>query len=48
MPMTSLEDAFDEDEVRAWYRRAERLLDEDVQLFCGRPKIDGLAVALTL
>lgn len=48
VPMTSLEDAFDEDEVRAWYRRAERLLDEDVQpCFVAEPKIDGLAVALT-
>lgn len=48
VPMTSLEDAFDEDEVRAWYRRAERLLDEDVQpSFVAEPKIDGLAVALT-
>jgi len=47
-PMTSLEDAFDEDEVRAWYRRAERLLGEDVQpCFVAEPKIDGLAVALT-
>ena len=47
-PMTSLEDAFDEEEVRAWYRRVERLLNEDVQpCFVAEPKIDGLAVALT-
>jgi DNA ligase (NAD+) len=47
-PMTSLEDAFDEDQVRAWYRRAQRLMPEDVQpLFVVEPKIDGLAVALT-
>ncbi|MHB1317955.1 MAG: NAD-dependent DNA ligase LigA, partial [Anaerolineae bacterium] len=47
-PMTSLEDAFDEEEVRAWYRRAQRLLGGDVKpLFVVEPKIDGLAVALT-
>ena len=47
-PMTSLEDAFDEDEVRAWYKRAQRLLGEDVRAaFVVEPKIDGLAVALT-
>lgn len=47
-PMTSLEDAFDEDEVRAWYRRAVRLLGEDVKPWLvAEPKIDGLAVALT-
>ncbi|MFO7696660.1 MAG: NAD-dependent DNA ligase LigA [Anaerolineae bacterium] len=47
-PMTSLEDAFDEEEVRAWYRRAQRLLgSENKPLFVVEPKIDGLAVALT-
>lgn len=48
VPMTSLEDAFSEDEVRAWYRRAQRLLPQDVHsMFVVEPKIDGLAVALT-
>lgn len=47
-PMTSLEDAFDEEEVRAWYRRAQRLLGSEIRpLFVVEPKIDGLAVALT-
>jgi DNA ligase (NAD+) len=47
-PMTSLEDAFDDEQVRAWYRRALRLLPDDVRpLFVAEPKIDGLAVALT-
>jgi DNA ligase (NAD+) len=45
-PLLSLANAFNEDELRAWYRRltvqAER---KDVALVC-EPKIDGLAVAL--
>ncbi len=47
-PMTSLEDAFNEEEVRAWFRRAQRLMPEGtVPSFVAEPKIDGLAVALT-
>ncbi|MGI6367263.1 MAG: NAD-dependent DNA ligase LigA [Anaerolineae bacterium] len=47
-PMTSLEDAFTEEDVRAWYRRAERFLGEtQAPAFVAEPKIDGLAIALT-
>lgn len=48
VPMTSLADAFDADQVREWLGRARRLLGEDAALqFVAEPKIDGLAVALT-
>ncbi len=44
--MLSLGNAFDEDELRAWYRRVAGLAErEDLALVC-EPKIDGLAVAL--
>jgi len=47
-PMTSLADAFSEEEVRAWLDRAKRLLPDDPPLdFVVEPKVDGLAVALT-
>jgi DNA ligase (NAD+) len=47
-PMTSLADAFSQDEVQEWLGRARRLLPDDVVLeFVAEPKIDGLAVALT-
>ncbi|WP_438764180.1 NAD-dependent DNA ligase LigA [Kushneria sp. TE3] len=46
--MLSLDNAFDEQEVRAFARRvAERLeTDEQSVLFCCEPKLDGLAVSL--
>lgn len=48
LPMLSLGNAFDEDELRAWLERAKRLLPEGIELdFVVEPKIDGLAVALT-
>lgn len=48
VPMTSLANAFDVAELRAWLERAQRLLPEDTPLeFVVEPKIDGLAVALT-
>jgi DNA ligase (NAD+) len=50
-PMLSLQDAFDEDEIRAWLRRISKLLPEgmgtDDLEFVVEPKIDGLTVVLT-
>jgi DNA ligase (NAD+) len=44
--MLSLGNAFDEEELRAWYRRVASLSErDDLALVC-EPKIDGLAVAL--
>ena len=49
IPMTSIQDAFSRQEVLDWYARAMRLLPDDVSLeYVVEPKIDGLAVALTL
>jgi DNA ligase (NAD+) len=44
-PLLSLANAFTDDELRAWYRRARTLAERDFDLVC-EPKIDGLAVAL--
>ncbi|MEM1043453.1 MAG: NAD-dependent DNA ligase LigA [Bacteroidota bacterium] len=50
-PLLSLGNAFDADELRAWYERARKGLAErfgDVQpALVAEPKIDGLALALT-
>ena len=46
-PMLSLANAFNDDELAAWHRRATNLLDGgDFEMVC-ELKIDGLAVALT-
>jgi len=46
LPLLSLANAFNYDELKAWYRRAITLLEvEGFPLVC-EPKIDGLAVAL--
>ncbi len=46
-PMLSLSNAFNDDEIAAWHRRATNLLDgADFEMVC-ELKIDGLAVALT-
>ena len=46
-PMLSLANAFNDDELAAWHRRATNLLDgADFEMVC-ELKIDGLAVALT-
>ncbi len=50
-PMLSLNDAFDEEELRAWLERISKLLPEgvgqkDLQ-YVVEPKIDGLTVVLT-
>jgi len=51
VPMTSLSNAFDDDDMRDWLKRIERLLPNGVSAsdleFVVEPKIDGLAVALT-
>ena len=45
-PMLSLGNAFNEDDLQAWYRRVKGLLDDaDFDLVC-ELKIDGLAVSL--
>ena len=47
VPMLSLSNVFDADELRAWYRRVTNLLEgADFTLVC-ELKIDGLAVSLT-
>ena len=47
LPMLSLSNAFNDDELRAWHRRATALLDgAEFDMVC-ELKIDGLAVALT-
>ena len=46
-PMLSLGNAFNEDELAAWRRRAAGMLElDDFAMVC-EPKIDGLAIALT-
>jgi DNA ligase (NAD+) len=51
VPMTSLGNAFDDDDMHAWLARIGRLLPDDVAVadltFDVEPKFDGLAVALT-
>jgi NAD-dependent DNA ligase (contains BRCT domain type II) len=46
-PMISLNDAFSEEDVRAWFLRLENFLNIEVtpEFYC-EPKIDGLAVEL--
>tara|TARA_B100001146_G_scaffold85947_1_gene76349 strand:+ start:1669 stop:3705 length:2037 start_codon:yes stop_codon:yes gene_type:complete len=47
LPMLSLGNAFNEEDLQAWYRRIKGLLDDaDFNLVC-ELKIDGLAVSLT-
>jgi len=47
IPMLSLANAFSEEELRAWYARATRLLGREIAGFVLEPKIDGLAISLT-
>ncbi len=44
-PMLSLANAFSDEELRAWCRRATALAGSDFEMVC-EPKIDGLAIAL--
>jgi DNA ligase (NAD+) len=46
-PLLSLQDAFSEDEVRAWEKRLQRILGDGASMrYTVEPKIDGLAVSL--
>ncbi len=45
-PMLSLDNAFNRDELAAWFDRLTRLTDEQLT-FVGEPKLDGLACAVT-
>jgi DNA ligase (NAD+) len=51
VPMTSLGNAFDDGDMRAWLARIGRLLPDEMAVtdltFVVEPKFDGLAVALT-
>ena len=47
VPMLSLGNAFDEEELEAWRRRAAGMLERDDFAMVCEPKIDGLAIALT-
>jgi DNA ligase (NAD+) len=51
VPMTSLGNAFDDEDMHAWLTRIGRLLPDDVTVadltYAVEPKFDGLAVALT-
>ncbi len=47
VPMLSLDNAFDDEELDAFHRRMnDRLMGEAIDLFCCEPKLDGLAVSL--
>ncbi len=47
LPMLSLDNVFDAEELQAFYRRVqERLATESTIAFCCEPKLDGLAVSL--
>ena len=46
LPLLSLSNAFSEEELRAWHRRAANLAETDEFAMVCEPKIDGLAVAL--
>lgn len=46
-PMLSLGNAFNEEELAAWRRRAAGMLERDDFAMVCEPKIDGLAIALT-
>ncbi|HSO95222.1 MAG TPA: NAD-dependent DNA ligase LigA [Acidimicrobiia bacterium] len=45
VPMLSLDNAFTDDELRAWYTRIARLITDPIR-FVGEPKLDGLAISL--
>jgi DNA ligase (NAD+) len=46
LPMTSLDNAMDEDELRAWGERVAKGLDDEVVRYVCELKIDGLALSL--
>ncbi len=45
VPMLSLDNVFDRDELMAWYGRIVRAVPDPVR-FVGEPKLDGLAISL--
>ena len=45
-PMLSLQNAFDEEEIRAWDKRVRGVVGDEVA-YVGELKIDGLAISLT-
>lgn len=45
VPMLSLDNAFTDAELRAWYTRIARLVTDPIR-FVGEPKLDGLAISL--
>jgi DNA ligase (NAD+) len=45
VPLLSLDNAFDRDELVAWYARIEKTITDPVT-FVGEPKLDGLAISL--
>ncbi len=47
LPMLSLSNVYNEEELRAWAQRASRFAGGSDLTFVAEPKIDGLAVALT-
>lgn len=47
VPMLSLGNAFNADDLAAWRRRAEQIIGTQPMSYTVEPKIDGLAVALT-
>ena len=47
VPMLSLANAFEEDEVRAFDKRVREALGADAVAYAAEPKFDGLAVSLT-
>src|SRR5690606_35547943 len=46
VPMLSLANAFDEDEMRAFDKRVREKIDVDTVIYAGETKLDGLAVNL--
>lgn len=47
IPMLSLDNAFDDESLDNFFRRAsERLLGEKIDSYCCEPKLDGLAVSI--
>ncbi|CAK0779199.1 DNA ligase [Gammaproteobacteria bacterium] len=46
IPLLSLDNAFTDDDVRAFDRRVRERLEADTIVYCAEPKLDGLAVSL--
>ncbi|WP_172564663.1 NAD-dependent DNA ligase LigA [Vibrio navarrensis] len=47
IPMLSLDNAFSDEELAAFHKRAQdRLAGSSIEVFCCEPKLDGLAVSL--